>query len=331
MDAYDYGLPEAAIAQEPAEPRSAARLLVATDPGGGVVHARVADLASLLGPGDLVVVNDSKVLPARLGLRKATGGAVEVLLLEQMSPTEPSWWQALLSRSRRVSPGDTLYAGDQAAVEVGEVLPGGRRMVKLLDPALPEAHGVLPLPPYLHQPLADPSRYQTVYARRPGSVAAPTAGLHLDRPLLDALAGAGVALATVELSVGLDTFRPVTAERPEDHVIHTEAYVVPPETMEACARARRVVAVGTTTVRALETVAATGEGSGRTSLYIHGEYDFRVVDVLLTNFHLPRSSLLLMVESFAGPRWRELYRVALAEGYRFLSLGDAMLVGRGGS
>lgn len=326
MADYEYGLPEAAIAQEPVEPRRAARLLVATDPDGTVEHRRVADLPGLLGPGDVVVVNDSKVLPARLLLRKATGGSVEVLLLEQLEMGAPLW-HALLSRSRRVRPGSVLYAGDTPAVEVGEAVGDGRRRVRLLDPDLVETHGILPLPPYLRRPLADPSRYQTVYARRPGSVAAPTAGLHLDAEVLGGLQRAGVALVTVELAVGLDTFRPVTAELAQGHVMHSEAYAVPEATMAACRAARRVVAVGTTTVRALETVAATGQLAGRTSLFIHGHYQFQVVDVLLTNFHLPRSSLLLLVEAFAGERWRDLYGLALTSGYRFLSLGDAMLVG----
>jgi S-adenosylmethionine:tRNA ribosyltransferase-isomerase len=328
MRAYDYALPESAIAQEPAEPRSSARLLVATDPGERIDHRRVADLPELLLPGDLVVVNDTRVLPARLHLRRATGGRVEVLLLEPMSEIAPDAWQALLAHSRRVHDGDQLFAADRPVVEVGETLGEGRRVVRLLDPELPGSVGEMPLPPYIHQPLADPSRYQTVYSRRPGSAAAPTAGLHIDQEVLEGLEQSGIPVARLELVVGLDTFRPVTAERPEDHVIHTEAYRVPEETWAACREARRVVAVGTTTVRALETVAAGGPLAGRTSLYIHGGYPFSVVDVLLTNFHLPRSSLLLLVEAFCGQRWRHLYSVALEEGYRFLSFGDAMLVAR---
>lgn len=335
MADFDYELPPEAIAQVPVEPRRAARLLVATDPTGAVLHRRVADLAELLDEDDVVVVNDTKVLPARLRLRKLTGGAVEVLLLEPLDPAggageaAGTLWQALVGRSRRVAPGTLLYAGDDAVVQVGDHLGGdGRRAVLLLDPAAADLHGELPLPPYINHPLADPSRYQTVYSRHPGSVAAPTAGLHLDNQVLSELAGAGVHLATVDLAVGLDTFRPVTAARPQDHVIHTESYRVPDETVEACARARRVVAIGTTTVRALESMAASGQPSGRTSLFIHGDFRFQVVDLLLTNFHLPRSSLLLLVEAFVGPRWRELYRMALDEGYRFLSFGDAMLLAR---
>ena len=324
MDAYDYPLPEAAIAQDPASPRDSARLLVATEPGS-VRHLRVADMPDLLGPGDVLVVNDSRVIPARLLLRKPSGGRVEVLLLEP-SADHPGCWEALVRPGRRVAPGTRLWSDDSEVVEVGEPGRDGTRLVRLLAPI--DGRGSLALPPYIRRPLADPERYQTVYANRPGSVAAPTAGLHLSHEVLDRCRRRGVEVRALELAVGLDTFRPVTADRPEDHVIHTERYDVPLETMEACRRARRVVAVGTTTVRALESAAATGHLSGRTGLFIHGRYQFRVVDLLMTNFHLPRSSLLLLLAAFCGPRWRQLYDTALADGYRFLSFGDAMLVGR---
>jgi S-adenosylmethionine:tRNA ribosyltransferase-isomerase len=224
-----------------------------------------------------------------------------------------------------------LESGPDLTVEVGASVGDGRRRVRLraadgTDAAL-AAHGVVPLPPYIHTPLADPERYQTVYAAAPGSVAAPTAGLHLTEAVLDRCRARGIEVAAVDLAVGLDTFRPVTAERAEDHQIHSERYRVPAETLAACRRARRVVAVGTTTTRALES-AATGPAEGSTELFIHGDYPFRVVDVLLTNFHMPRSSLLLLLAAFCGDRWRELYACALAEGYRFLSFGDAMLVAR---
>jgi S-adenosylmethionine:tRNA ribosyltransferase-isomerase len=193
----------------------------------------------------------------------------------------------------------------------------------------------MPLPPYIRRALGDPDRYQTVYSAdselTDRSAAAPTAGLHFTADLLTACEAAGARLARVDLTIGLDTFRPVTAATAEDHTIHTERYSVPASTVEACARARRVVAVGTTAVRALESAAATGVLSGRTDLYIHGDFAFRVVDVLVTNFHLPRSSLLLLVEAFCGPQWRDLYATALAEGYRFLSFGDAMVVARTGA
>jgi S-adenosylmethionine:tRNA ribosyltransferase-isomerase len=343
MDAYDYGLPELAIAQQPVEPRSAARLLIGPglDGNGFPQHATVADLPRLLHPGDVVVVNDTRVLPARLSLRKASGGSAEVLLLEPVEGGS-SVWQALVRPGRRLPDPTPLYerdAGPDAppVVEVGPVLRGaddGRRSVVVLDPTVIERSGTMPLPPYIHEPLGDPERYQTVYSdpRAPGdrSTAAPTAGLHFTPELLEACVTAGATVARVDLAIGLDTFRPITAPTAERHVIHTERYSVPEETMAACAGAERVVAVGTSAVRAVESAAATGELSGRTDLYIHGSYPFRVVDVLVTNFHLPRSSLLLLVEAFCGPRWRELYATALAEGYRFLSFGDAMVVGRAG-
>ncbi|GAC1306481.1 MAG: tRNA preQ1(34) S-adenosylmethionine ribosyltransferase-isomerase QueA [Acidimicrobiales bacterium] len=326
MADYDYCLPETSIAQEPAEPRDAARLLVAT--GSEVDHRHVHDLPDQLRAGDLLVVNDTRVLPARLRLRKPSGGTAEVLLLEP----EEGGWRALVRPGRRLPAGTTLLAPDGTpVVEVGESGDdGASRHVRLL--AEPWAYGEIPLPPYLRRGLADPERYQTVYADRPASVAAPTAGLHLTDAVLAACRARGVDLARVELVVGLDTFRPVTVDDPADHVMHSESYRVPAATWEACVRTQaaggRVVAVGTTTTRALESAAASGRLEGRTRLFIRPPFPFAVVDILFTNFHLPRSTLLLMVEAFAGPRWRDLYQVALGEGYRFLSFGDAMLLGR---
>lgn len=333
---FDYDLPEAAIAQAPVEPRDAARMLVDRGAAAAPDHRRVADLPALLGPGDVVVVNTTRVLPARLHLRKPTGGAVEVLLLE---PVEEERWEALVRPGRRVPPGTALRpagdAGPRLEVRVGEaVADDGRRAVEVraddLLGAL-EAHGEVPLPPYIHAPLGDPERYQTVYADRPGSVAAPTAGLHLTPAVLDGIRATGATVAGVELWVGIGTFRPISAGRVEDHEMHTERYHVPDETWAACGGAARVVAVGTTTVRALESVAATGRRTGRTDLFLRPGNEPRLVDVLLTNFHLPRSSLLVLVEAFAGRHWRDLYAAALAEGYRFLSFGDCMLLGRAGA
>jgi S-adenosylmethionine:tRNA ribosyltransferase-isomerase len=344
VDVLTYELPEASIAQTPTSPRDAARLLVALDPGGAVEHRRVADLARLLGPGDVVVVNTTRVLPARLHLTKRSGGQAEVLLLEPAPAAGPGAWEALVRPGRRLGPGTELFAGDRLILTVGARLDGGRRLVHLLgltgtadrtaaDPAALDRIladvGEIPLPPYIHEPLADPERYQTVYADRAGSVAAPTAGLHLTREVLDACRRRRVEVATVDLAVGLGTFRPVTADRVEDHEMHTERYEVPAATLEACRRARRVIAIGTTTVRALETAAATGEPAGRSQLFIHGTYPWRAVDVLMTNFHQPRSTLLLLLEAFCGPRWRDLYATAQREGYRFLSFGDAMIVSGG--
>ena len=348
MNNFDYLLPPGAIAQIPVEPRDAARLLVATDPGGAVEHRRVADLPELVEPGDLLVVNETRVLPARLSLRKQTGGVAEVLLLEPLESGEAGRWRALVRPGRRLGPGTLLFAGrgdgrgdgeedgvadgeeggvadGEPVVEVGERLEGGTRAVALLGE--PWSHGEIPLPPYIHQPLADPERYQTVYATRPGSVAAPTAGLHLTNAVLDGCRAAGARVEPLELLVGLDTFRPISVDDPADHKMHSERYRVPAETMAAAQSARRVIAVGTTAVRALE-AAATGQLEGRTSLFIRGDYPFALVDVVLTNFHLPRSSLLLLVDAFAGPRWRDLYELALEQHYRFLSFGDAMFIAR---
>ncbi len=288
-------------------------------------HRRVADLVRYVQPGDVVVVNDTKVLPARLVLTKATGGSAEVLLLE---PEPAGEWQALVRPSRRVAPGTTLFGHDgEPVVVVGERLADDRRRVRLLGSL--EAYGQLPLPPYIHEPLAEPSRYQTVYARRPGSVAAPTAGLHLTEEVLDGIVERGAQVHAVDLAVGLGTFRPITADHLDDHVMHEESYRVPAATMAACEGAGTVLAVGTTTVRALEAAAATGQLEGRTDLFIRPGYRFRVVDLLFTNFHQPRSSLLVLLATFAGEdRWRPLYEVALAHRYRFLSFGDAMLVSR---
>jgi S-adenosylmethionine:tRNA ribosyltransferase-isomerase len=319
-----YDLPEEAIAQVPAEPRDSARLLVALGPAPE--HLRVRDLPSLLGEGDVLVVNDSRVVPARLQLRKATGGEAEVLLLEPLAE-RPGSWEALVRPGRRLPPGTVLYAGELPVVEIGERTGDGSREVRSLVEEL-TAFGSLALPPYVHTRLAEPGRYQTVYADRPGSVAAPTAGLHLTHEVIRACMERGATVERLDLAVGLGTFRPIKAGHVEGHVMHSERYSVPERTWDACQRAKRVVAVGTTTVRALESAAATGALEGRTELYIKPGHDFSVVDVLMTNFHQPRSSLLVLLEAFAGPRWRSLYDTALGEGYRFLSFGDAMVVGR---
>ena len=350
VEAYDYELPEAAIAQEPIEPRSAARLLVASPAGGGAprssLHLRITDLPGLLRPGDLLVVNDTRVLAARLRLVKASGGRAEVLLLEPERDGPSERWVALVRPGRRLPPGTELFEPGREAATAPVVVDGwpegapagggdadGRRIVRLVDPSIVERAGEVPLPPYIHARLDQPERYQTVFAaaRPPGerSAAAPTAGLHLTPEVLEACRAAGAAVASVDLVIGLDTFRPLSAPTVEGHVMHSERYRVPAATWDACRSADRVVAVGTTVVRALESAAATGGLEGRTDLFIRPGFRFQVVDALLTNFHLPRSSLLVLVEAFYGAAWRDRYAEALTEGYRFLSFGDAMFVERG--
>ena len=327
----DYDLPTDAIAQTPLRKRDRARLLV--DEAGAIAHRRVSDLPELLGPGDVVVVNDTRVLPARLRMRRATGGAVEVLLLQERDDGD---WEALVKPSRRLRPGEVVAPdadGAEASVEIRDDLGEGRRVVRVHTGGRPllkvlDEMGSVPLPPYITAGIADPERYQTVYGRRPLSVAAPTAGLHFTTELLGRVRDAGAEVVAVELAVGLDTFRPITAERLDDHDMHTEQYDVPADVQQALDRAVRVVAVGTTAVRCLEAWAATGEASGRTSLFIRRPYAWRVVDALITNFHMPRSTLLCLLDAFIGPRWRTLYAAALEHGYRFLSFGDAMLVTR---
>jgi S-adenosylmethionine:tRNA ribosyltransferase-isomerase len=330
---FDYDLPQARIAQTPIEPRDAARLLVDRGPGVDPAHRHVRDLPDLLRDGDLVVVNDSRVIPARLLLQRESGGAAEVLLLEPLDPFRRTW-EALVRPARKLRRGEPLLDADgEVVVEIGSRTEAGDTFTVTIagdtDPlAVLDRVGRMPLPPYITAPLADAERYQTVYARTPGSAAAPTAGLHLTDDVLARLRAKGVAVERVELVVGLDTFQPVTEDDPTTHRIHTERYRVPAETLTACDAARRVVAVGTTAVRALETARATGKAEGRSSLFIHRPYDWQQVDVLLTNFHLPRTTLLMLIDAFVGPRWRELYDTALAGDYRFLSFGDAMLLTR---
>lgn len=337
LDEFDYALPDDAIAQTPCEPRDAARLLDAWS-GSTPIHRHVRDLPQLVGPGDVLVVNDTRVIPARLQLRKPTGGAVEVMLLDPYvadprSEHGSDCWRALVRPGRRVPPGSVLVdETGRSVLAVGEDLGDGVRQVAGVsdEPVLDLAHriGAVPLPPYITSGYDNPERYQTVYARNERSVAAPTAGLHFTPEVLDRCRAAGASVERVELAVGLGTFRPILVDDVADHVMHAEQYLVPPDVLDACAAADRVIAIGTTSVRALESAAATGRPQGSTDLFISPGYEFRVVDVLFTNFHQPKSSLLVMLAAFAGPRWREIYDQALAEHYRFLSFGDAMIVGR---
>jgi S-adenosylmethionine:tRNA ribosyltransferase-isomerase len=306
----DYELPPELIAQRPLERRDDSRLLVYERAGGAVRHRGFRDLPEELPAGALVVVNDTRVLPARLRLSRPRGGAAEVLLLE---PLGGGVREALARPSRRLRAGMRL-----GPVELVEPLGGGRWRVRLEG----EPAGEAPLPPYIRERLADPDRYQTVYADEAGSAAAPTAGLHFTPDLLG-----GLEVERVTLHVGLDTFRPVTAETLDEHEIATERYHVAPEAWERIARAESVVAVGTTTVRVLETLARGGPLEGRTSLFVTPGFEFLRTDALVTNFHLPRSTLLALVTAFAGvEETRRLYRVAIEERYRFYSFGDAMLI-----
>ncbi|HAP76685.1 MAG TPA: tRNA preQ1(34) S-adenosylmethionine ribosyltransferase-isomerase QueA [Acidimicrobiaceae bacterium] len=331
LDDFDYELPDDRIAQQPAEPRDSARLLV--DQGSAApLHRRVSDLTDFLRPDDLLVVNDSKVIPARLRLSRETGGAAEALLLDPLD-TERRTWEAMVRPAKKLKAGEVLVSGGVPLVRVLRRSDAGDTMVVELvgegDPLdLLQAHGEMPLPPYITGSTAPADRYQTVYANEPASAAAPTAGLHFTPELLDRIRAMGVQMATVELVVGLDTFKPVSTDDPREHPMHSERYRVPDATLEAVRTARRVVAVGTTSVRALESAATFGEQEGRTRLFIHRPYAWKTVDVMMTNFHLPRTTLLMMIDAFVGPRWRTLYDIALAEQYRFLSFGDAMLLDR---
>jgi S-adenosylmethionine:tRNA ribosyltransferase-isomerase len=327
----EYELPTELIAQHAAEPRDSARLLVYDRSSGAVRHRRFSDLPDELADGDLLVVNDTRVLPVRIRARRASGGAAEVLLLE---PAGDGGWEALVRPYRRLREGETLSAGP-IAVTIAERLGEGRARVELsapgtLEQALEQA-GEMPLPPYITEPLGDPSRYQKVYARAAGSAAAPTAGLHFSDDLWRRVRERHEVVA-LTLDVGLDTFRPLSAEVVEEHPIHSERYHVPEATAAAVDRARaenrRIVAVGTTTVRVLETVyGLDGALEGRSRLLITPGYRFHATGAMITNFHLPRSTLLAVVMAFAGvEQTRDLYRTAVSERYRFYSFGDASLI-----
>lgn len=332
---FDYELPPEAIAQEPA-PRGESRLLV-LDREGPERHARVRDLPRFLRPGDLLVLNDTRVIPARLYATRAGGGGgrMEILLVERITERE---WDALVKPGRRARPGTVFEFDAGLTAEVIAKDPDGRHRLRFSEPV--EGHldrlGHVPLPPYIQRPDtdADRERYQTVYARNPGAVAAPTAGLHFSEELLREIEAAGIETARVTLHVGIGTFKPVSAERIEEHRMERERYEVSEEAAEAIRRARRVVAVGTTVVRTLESAALAGggevrPGSGATELFITPGFRFQVVDALLTNFHLPRSTLVMLVSAFAGrERVIAAYEEAVRAGYRFYSYGDAMFVER---
>ena len=348
---YEYELPSGRIAQYPVERRDQSRLLVVPRDGGPCEHRVFSDVVHLLNPGDVLVVNESQVRPARLLGRKPTGAPSEILLLRPwggggtasvLDPEsdEATIWEALVRPGGKLKPGRLVNIAPGFDVEIVDGAPGGGRIVRLVvEGSVREAldeHGHMPLPPYLErddEPL-DRERYQTVYARVPGSVAAPTAGLHFTQELLAEIEEKGIERVAVTLDVGLGTFRPVEADDPAEHDMHSERYFVSAEAAGqinlARREGRRVWAVGTTVVRTLESAAhegVVGAGGGVTDLFVRPPYHFRVVDGLITNFHLPRSTLLMLVAAFAGyERTMEAYRTAIEGGYRFYSYGDAMLV-----
>ena len=342
---FDYHLPERLIAQTPMEPRDHSRLLVIDTATQELSHRRFYEIGDFLRAGDLLVVNNSRVIPARLkGRRSGTGGAVEVLLLHRQ---EPGVWRAMIRPSRRLGPG-ARFDIDGASVEVLEDTGDGTRLIRLQDEAIIHNSGETPLPPYIHTPLADSERYQTVYATQEGSAAAPTAGLHFTPELLDNLRQRGVRPVEVTLHVGLDTFRPVRSEEPDKHPLHSEYFELGEEAAREIGMARdegrRIVCVGTTSVRLLEQAALLAEERGYKSivpvagwadLFILPGHRFRLVDAMITNFHLPRSTLLMLVSAFAGrgqpaDAGRQLmlraYEEAIEQEYRFYSFGDCMLI-----
>lgn len=340
---FDYHLPEASIAQCPVEPRDSARLFILHRKDGSIEHKNFRDVRGLLQPGDLLVLNRTRVIPARIFARKESGGRVELLLLRRRDALT---WEALVG-GKGMRPGkkvilenlDTPPSLLAVQAEIVEVLEGAERLIRFSEPIEPffPRVGNVPLPPYIHHKLDNPERYQTVYAQDAGSAAAPTAGLHFTARLLEEIQNNGVGIAYVTLHVGLDTFAPVTEEEPAAHKIHTEWCELPAETAEAINETKkkggRVVAVGTTTVRTLESAAPKNvlqpvlPFAAPTSIFILPGYHFRVVDAMITNFHLPKSTLIMLVSAFAGrERTLDAYQLAIREGYRFYSFGDAMWI-----
>ncbi|HEY5728504.1 MAG TPA: tRNA preQ1(34) S-adenosylmethionine ribosyltransferase-isomerase QueA [Anaerolineales bacterium] len=336
---FDYHLPESFIAQTPAEPRDSSRLLVLHRDTGELEHRIFHDVTDYFKAGDLLVLNQTRVIPARIFAKKETGGRVELLLLRRRS--ERTWEALVGGKGLRV--GKIMFVEKNEEnnrtiqAEIVQLFEGSERLVRFSEPIEPYLSkvGNVPLPPYIHEKLDDPERYQTVYAKEPGSAAAPTAGLHFTLRLLEELQVKGVRIAYVTLHVGLDTFAPVNEDDPEEHKIHSEWCELTQETADAINETRerngRVIAVGTTSVRTLESVAnlqfPISGFVGPTSLFIMPGYQYKIVDAMITNFHLPKSTLLMLVSAFAGrEKVLETYETAIREGYRFYSFGDAMLI-----
>ena len=333
---FNYDLPEELIAQTPLEPRDSSRLLVLDRTSGRMEQRIFREIVDYLKPGDLLVANDTRVIPARLiGQRAESGGKVEVFLLHRLSKDE---WEVLVKPGKKMHPGQHAIFGDNLSCEILQTTEYGGRIARfsyegLFENVL-ETLGETPLPPYIHQKLADPQRYQTIYAREHGSAAAPTAGLHFTPELMAAVRDKGADFAFVTLNIGLGTFRPVRIENLAEHVMHREFYRITAEVVDRILRTKqsggRVVAIGTTAVRSLESAAKNGvltAGSGWSDLFIYPGYTFKVVDALVTNFHLPQSTLLMLVSAFAGIEpVRRAYQEAVRSRYRFFSFGDAMFI-----
>ncbi|MBE0446582.1 MAG: tRNA preQ1(34) S-adenosylmethionine ribosyltransferase-isomerase QueA [Actinobacteria bacterium] len=334
---FDYKLPKELIAQDPVEPRDSSRLMIVYKKSGAIEHRIFRDIEEYLHPGDCLVINDTKVIPARLKGKKAvTGGQVEIFLLAEV---DKDLWEALVKPGRRLRPGtQVIFSGGRLTAKIEKRLTGGERLVSFTYEgdfnSIIEGLGEVPLPPYIEKPLKRIDRYQTIYARDWGSVAAPTAGLHFTPELMLKLEKKGVIVTAVTLRVGIDTFRPVREENVEDHEMHSEIYSVSPDAAavinEARERGNRVIAVGTTSVRVLETAGESGSvrpGTSSTKLFIYPGFKFNIIDAIVTNFHLPKSTLLIMITAFAG---REVilkaYKEAIKEKYRFYSFGDAMMI-----
>ncbi len=328
---FDYSLPPSAIAQHPLEKREESRLLVLGRTSGNILHRQFRDIVDYLGEGDVLVRNDTKVFPARLHAKKATGAEVEFLLIEELPNGN---WSSMVKPGRRVRVGDVFRTGD-LSLRIVNILPEGFREIEIhsensLLESL-EKVGEIPLPPYIHEPLAEVARYQTVFAAASGSVAAPTAGLHFTEELLKKVQNNGCKIATLTLHVGPGTFRPVKAEEISEHVMHEEHFELSKTCAEDIQTAKRIVSLGTTSLRTLEAVAEkngqVSASKGKTGIFIYPGFEFKVVDALITNFHLPKSTLLMLVSAFSR---RDIifraYEEALKEGYRFFSFGDAMYI-----
>lgn len=334
---FDYFLPEEQIAQVPADPRDSSRMMVLSPKTQTIEHRHFYQLDEYMMDGDVLIFNDTRVIPARLiGVRQPTGGKAEVFLLRQL---ERDRWEVLVKPGKKMRVGSVITFGHELSCEVLAYTDFGGRIVKFsyegIFEEILDRLGTMPLPPYIHETLEDPERYQTIYSREKGSAAAPTAGLHFTESLMDRLRKKGVHLGFVTLHVGLGTFRPVQVDEIEDHVMHSEFYSIPTETADLIRMAkqegRRVVAVGTTSIRTLESAAVDHgmieEKRGQTNIFIYPGYQFKIVDAVITNFHLPKSTLIMLVSAFAGREFTlQAYRTAVEENYRFFSFGDAMLI-----